>query len=398
VLLTGRDQGWRPTREQELLLRAAVLEGVPALEAWREWRARIDFDSLDRASARVVPQLYRNLVQHEVEDPLLGKLRGIYRHTWLRSQLGLRAVAGVLVAFREAGVDTLVVKGAALAALHYRDPGARPMSDIDVLVPWREATAAMRVLERCGWAPAIDGPPTRHIPYRHAIGFREPRGGELDLHWNALIECCGPGVDDAFWEAAVPLELAGVSTKALCPADQLLQVCVHGARWSRVPLIRWVADAVILLRSAGDTMDWNRLVEEAARRQLVVMTERALTYLAARFQVAVPVTVLTRLRALPRRRFERAECRIKSRARPFRLLGDLPVALFQFLRLADGTLAGRRGVALGDYLAYRWRIEDRSRLPVRVLGKVARRLVRVPLEHFAATARASRGQLVRRLR
>jgi hypothetical protein len=380
------------------LLRAAVSKGAPALEAWREWRARIDLDSLDRASVKLVPQLYRNLVEHDVQDPLLGKLRDMYRYAWLRSQLRLGTTASVLTALREAGIDTLVLKGAALAALHYRDHGARPMSDVDVLVPWTEAAAAMGVLARCGWVPGVDGPPTRHIPYRHAIGFHDAQGGHLDLHWNALIECCGPGVDDAFWRAAVPLKVAGVSTKALCPADQLLHVCVHGAKWSPTPLIRWIADAVILLRSAGDTMDWNRLVEEAARRQVVVMTERALAYLATRFEVAVPVAVLARLRAIPRRRFEQAECRAKSEARAFRILGDLPVALFQFLRLTDGLSAGRRAVTLGDYLAYRWHVEDRPHLTLCVLRKAVRRLVRVPLGRVGLPARASRGELVRHLR
>jgi Uncharacterised nucleotidyltransferase len=394
--LEGED-ACHPTREQELLLRAAVLQGMAALEAWREWRALVEIEALDRASLRLLPQLYRNLVQHGVADPWLGKLKGIYRYAWSRNQLMLGATAGVLAAFRAAGIETLILKGVALSALHYRDRGARPMDDIDVLVPWRHAASAMRLLEGCGWAPCVAGPAAVHIAYRHALGFRTPKGGELDLHWNVLLESCHPGAAASFWRAAVPLEVAGISTKALCPADQLLHVCVHGTRWSSPPPIRWIADAMMVLHSAGDTLDWNRLVEEAARRRLGVTAERALAYLVARLEAPVPVDVLARLRAMPRWRFERLEYHAKSRPRAARLLGDLPVVLFHFLRLTEGASLGRRLVVLNDYLRYRWGVESPLQVPLRAIAKASRRLVRVPLGRIAEAARALRGEPARRL-
>jgi hypothetical protein len=344
-----------------------------------------------------LPQLYRNLLQHGAADPWLGKLKGIYRYAWSRNQLMLGATAGVLAAFRAAGIETLVLKGVALAALHYRDRGARPMDDIDVLVPWRHAAAAMGILEGRGWAPCLAGPAAVHIPYRHALGFRTPKGGELDLHWNVLLESCRPDGAESFWRAAVPLEVAGISTKALCPADQLLHVCVHGARWSSPPPIRWIADAMMVLQSAGAALDWSRLVEEAARRRLVVVAERALAYLVARLEARVPVDVLARLRAMPRWRFERLEYHAKSRPRAARLLGDLPVVLFQFLRLTEGASPGRRLVALDDYLRYRWGVEGPLQVPLRAIAKASRRLVRVPLGRITRVARAPQREPARHL-
>lgn len=389
-------EGWQPTAEQALLLRAAVLQKAPALEAWRRWRARSDFDALDRTSLKLVPQLYRNLVQHDVTDPLLGKLKGIYRFAWSRSQIRLRTTAGVLTALHEAGVATLVLKGLALAALHYRDHGARPMDDVDVLVPWSQAAAAMDVLTSNGWAAPAAGPPTRHIAYRHAAEFREPAGGKLDLHWNVFFECCGPAWDESFWRAAVPVEIGGVRTRALCPADQLLHVCVHGAVGTGPSPIRWIADAAMILRSAADRVDWDRLVDEAARRRLVVTTARALAYLADQFDLAVPAGVLDRLRRRPRRWFEGLECRAKSRSRAPRILGDLPPAIFHLARLADGAGGGGRRVGLTEYLAYRWHIDKRSDVPSRIARKALRRLLRVPVERLAGVRRVSQAEPARR--
>ena len=51
-----RPDAW-PTREQERLLRAALLRGPLALEAWDEWKAGADMDHLDAGSYRLLPQL-----------------------------------------------------------------------------------------------------------------------------------------------------------------------------------------------------------------------------------------------------------------------------------------------------------------------------------------------------
>jgi hypothetical protein len=397
LMLIESPRTYRLRPEHELLLRAAVLHGEPALEAWRQWAERIDINALDGASLRLVPQLFRNLQQHDVRAPSMETLKAIYRHAWSRSQLKLRTVADAVRTLRDGGVDTLLLKGVALAVLHYRDLGARPMADVDVLIPWHQAPAAIRILVRAGWSPAFTGSVAKHMRYRHALPLREPGRGDLDLHWNILFECCGPDQDEACWQAAVPVEVAGVETKALCPADQLLHVIVHGSTWGSSPPIRWVADACVVLRSAGDRLDWSRVVREAERRHLVVAIERALAYLAARFDAAVPREVLERLRAVRPRRFERLEHQAKAQPRAAKLLGDLPLALFQFLRLTDDASPGRRCVVLGDYLAYRWHIESPSHVPLRVIEKAARRIISVPLGRLAAAVRDSRGERVSRV-
>jgi hypothetical protein len=381
---------YRLKREHELLLRAAALQGESALQAWREWRARIDLQALDPTSLRLLPLLYRNLQRHDVQDPVMGKLKDVYRDAWWRNQLRMGTAAEAVRTLQDGGVDTLVLKGVALAALHYRDYGARPMADVDVLVPWSQAAAAIGILSRSGWTPAFTEPVARHIRYRHAVAFRGPQGGNLDLHWNMLFECCGPGQDEACWRAAVPVAVCGVPTKALCPADQLLHVSVHGATWGSSPPIHWIADALIILQSAGDMLDWNRLVDEAERRHLVVTIKRALAYLAERFNAAVPVAALDRL-AVRRRWFETLEQRAKSQPRTSKLLGDLPVVLFHFRRLTHGASAGRRWHALADYLAYRWHIDSTSHVPRRILEKATRRMVFVTLGRFAAAMRSWRG-------
>ena len=122
---------------------------------------------------------------------------------------------------------------------------------------------------------------------QHRVG-----GHSLDLHRYALAQAAS---DDAFWSAAVEIELWNVPTRALCPADQLLHVAVHGARWNPVPPVRWLADAVAIERSAGAGLDWDRLVGEASRRGVTTTVAAALECLVGTVGFALPDGVLERL-------------------------------------------------------------------------------------------------------
>ncbi|MFH1303080.1 MAG: nucleotidyltransferase family protein, partial [Planctomycetota bacterium] len=100
---------------------------------------------------------------------------------------------------------------------------------------------------------------------RHGHEFNNPMGQSLDLHWHVVAGCCYPGADREFWDMAISISGYDVPTKSLCPTDQLLHVCVHGAKWNSIPSIRWVADAFVIVNSSSSQIDWNRLSALADR-------------------------------------------------------------------------------------------------------------------------------------
>ena len=63
--------------------------------------------------------------------------------------------------------------------------------------------------------------------------------------------------------------------------------------------LRWIADALTVIRSSGDELDWNRLVERAAARECTVTLAGGLSFLEREFQPGIPVDVIERLRAAP---------------------------------------------------------------------------------------------------
>ena len=299
--------GCWPDREQELLLRAAVAPPERALAAWREWTRHFDIaeDHLDVGSYRLLPTVYRNLRGQLHQDPQIGRLEGLYKRNWYINQLAFADGAKVLQALHDAGIDALLLKGCPLALRFYADLGERPMNDIDLLVAPGDALAAARVLGELGWRP--DAPLSGStLAHAHAHGFRRERSSaELDLHWHVLYFCQDQAVTRRFLEAAVPMRLNGVATRTLCSADHLLCVCLHGLMWDEVPPMRWVVDAMLLLRSDAQPIDWPRLLAMARACRGSLSLHAALSYLRERFDVAVPEAVLEELACTPTTRLER---------------------------------------------------------------------------------------------
>jgi hypothetical protein len=364
-----------PTAAQRLLLRAALLEGTPAVDAWREWRQQVNFDGMDEASAVLLPQLARNLSLLGVEDPILPRLRGMRRRVWTQNTERLLETASLIRTLEEAGIATLVLKGAALSIAYYPDRGLRPMTDTDLLVPTRLARPVMALFMDKGWVPAGWVPEARRpeltIGVHHAHEFRHPGGQKVDLHWHVLWECGAPDADDDFWAAAVPLDLLGTPARTLCPTDQLLHVCVHGAHWSGTPSIRWAADAHMILRGPGVSIDWDRLVAQARRRGLVLPMRATLSLLVEILGAPVPPAVLATLRGIAVPWTQRVEHATGTRAVRRPSIALLNRACHNHRRYA-GRRFGRSLLGFPRYLRSSYEQESFWGL-AGVLGRMSRR-------------------------
>lgn len=289
-----------PRTTQELLLKAALLPGEACAEAFRRWMTTADIDHLDEGSFRTLPQLYRNLRAQGIQHPFITRLKGIHHRAWYKNQVLFAEVDSVLKRFHDSGIRTMLLKGLPLSVLHYQDFGARPMRDIDVLVPEEMAADAMRLMVERYWTPQLNVPPDLPRLYkraRHAAGFKDREGRECDLHWHVLHWWPWPDADEEFWRNSIPLEFQGVRTRTLDPTDQLVHICAHAAEWQPTPAIRWVADAVMVLNSPAG-IDWDRIRRYARQRKLALFLAVALSYLRERMDAPVPGAVLDYLFAM----------------------------------------------------------------------------------------------------
>src|SRR4051794_7774713 len=189
---------WRPDPVQELLLEAALRLGAEARQVWEQCAEEHALDEVPVAVRGLLPAVYRNLASSP-GVPELARLRGIHRHEWYRNQLLFDAAGRLITVLREAGIPVMVLKGGALAVLHYGDAGSRPMGDVDLLVPPALADEALAVVEGAGWH--ADPPAPRDVlSVSHAWTYGDGQNGHVDLHWRALPY--SRASEDDFWAAA----------------------------------------------------------------------------------------------------------------------------------------------------------------------------------------------------
>jgi putative nucleotidyltransferase-like protein len=365
-----------PSSRQELLLRAALLDGRDAVGAWEQLRPELDIDTLEEGGFALLPLVYRRLREAEVEDPELPRLRGIYRHTWSRNQLALDELTGLVRHLANAGVAAAPIRGVSTLVRYYSELGLRPIPEFELFVPEEDASAAVRAVGRLGWAPAD---PDREAVAEGwpALRLRGPQGGRtFVLHWRLLPEfegTAGPGASAELWERMEPLMLGDEEMRALAPEDELLHTCLTGARSTPFTNLQWIADATLTVR-ATPQLDWERVLAGASRRRAELRLRDALTYLRRAVDPPVPPEVMTSLAAVRPTTRDRLAHRVAASGG--KVAGEFPRALSQYIRATAGSGSLRTVVGVPAFLRETWKLDHTWEVPLHAVRKGVRGLVR----------------------
>lgn len=187
-----------------------------------------------------------------------------------------------------AGLQPMVIKGAAIAD-RYREPGLRPMDDLDILVRPDQHRLATEALRRAGWRT------TRRQGPKYSLSLSHPAmpGLPVDLHHDLAVP-----VDQVFrftaadlWEAGQTRSLFGVPAFVPAPASELLLLATHaGKPYHNFDRLLWAVDAAVIIDAAsasGTPIDWN-WVQEVSRRAAARSALAVLLAQAARLGAQCP--------------------------------------------------------------------------------------------------------------
>ena len=350
-----------PNERQKLLLRAALVDDA---RAWERVRGQLDADDPDRVDYPLLALLYRRLEKVGADDPSVAKLRGIYRRTWYVNQLRRDGAKDVVDATRP--LEALVFDGWELVLRYYGDLGLRDVAALHLLVRPRHVEPAARTLAELGWRPLLEA------RGRWPASFENGRGDICFVHSRPFGEFAAParGIEaDDVWERAIAFDFAGVPAQTLGEADELLQVCLNGARVNERPSVIWIADAIAVLRRGS--VDWDRVVLQARRLRATLRAGDALAFVREELDAPVPEGVVEALRLTPARSREMLAHRAAAgRWSPV----GAPETLTRFLRLTSDDSLPR---ALGDlpaFLREDWGLESAAQVPLEAARKTAARL------------------------
>ncbi len=360
-----------PNLEQIELLKASLLSGDSAREAWQQWSRQIDFDQIDPASYKLLPLVFRNPALERIQDPIFSKCRGVYRQTWVENQLRWKKILPILMQLLDANVGKIVLlKGIAMILHYYRDFGIRVIGDIDILIDRERLPIADRFLRHSGWLPntvRVDLKNKEHLERWHALNFTCGSELQLDLHWSFIQEN-SPQMD-----VQVLAEATEIHNHLYVPnsTDLFLQTCVHGAKQSPVPLIRWIADAMTILKHSK--IDWERFEKLAKIAHVCQPLSLALQFLVREFHADIPQEMAQVLKSSTSLHLEILEYRFHARGYP-------EVADWYRYCLNRGYLSmGRQFLHLGKYLQITARLRSPLFIPFFAVYWIFKRLRRLRL-------------------
>lgn len=249
---------------------------------------------------RVSPLVYAALKDSDLCPPAaLEQLKGVYYEITRFNLLLGRTLAEILGALHTAGVEVIVLKGMALMESLYRNPGLRPVTDMDILVHPADVPAALEALQGLSWTPTADTEPFLGAveDHRTEMALQNPRLMTLlDLHWGLLKSWFYKRHirQTDLWETARPLPERGAGVQQLGPEASLVFLAAHWFRHDEQELL-WLHDIALTVSAHEGKMDWQRVLTHTRAWGLVLSMRAALRRAAAELGAPVPADVMRAL-------------------------------------------------------------------------------------------------------
>jgi Uncharacterised nucleotidyltransferase len=186
--------------------------------------------------------------------------------------------------FPTANLEALVIKGPVLSVRCYGDPALRQYGDLDLIVRDKDVLRTSKLMISLGYEPTV---PLGAIHAKKIPGeynFRQKTSRLLiEFHTELTFRYHPrPLPLEHLFERSTPVSFDSREVPALCPEDELILICVHGAKhfWERLIYVADVAAFVCVQK-----LDW-ALVESAAeevgaKRMLYVGLQLAADLLGA---------------------------------------------------------------------------------------------------------------------
>jgi putative nucleotidyltransferase-like protein len=199
--------------------------------------------------------------------------------------------------FRDAGLDILLVKGPTLALRAFGDTGARQYGDLDFLVRQKDILRATELMIIAGYKPKIPVKAInpKKIPGQYVfVRIAAPLLVELHTERTMRYFPRGLPIEDFFARRQL-LNVDGHQIPALAIEDELILICIHGAKhlWERLSLIADVA--AFVARQTG--LNWERSFATARAVGAERMLDTGLLLAGNLLGAALPQNVQARLQS-----------------------------------------------------------------------------------------------------
>jgi hypothetical protein len=277
----------------------------------------LNWDYILESSMRhdIQPLLYWNLdkidTRKNVPVEIMAILKKVYYRNVLRNMSIYDQLGIVLNAFKDAGIDVIVLKGAFLAEIVYGNIGLRSLNDVDLLIEKEDLHKVNKELAQLRYDVPVY-PTKLHEKLVDQLAFDKEihyinhvKNILIDIHWDITPSDSFFQIDiRKFWENAQSVKIAGVQTLMLAPEDLLQHLCLHLNKHiddnSSVPPFQFkgFCDIAEVIRHYDKNINWNYLVQNSKNYRIEKQMYQGLYIVNKFFGAFVPIDVLRDLKTI----------------------------------------------------------------------------------------------------
>jgi hypothetical protein len=256
-------------------------------------------------------RLQRTAALESLTQEVRRSLQTAYYQAAAANAIQRQELANVLGVLGGAGVEAVLLKGAALAYTVYDDPISRLRGDIDAWIPADQLPTAITALEAHGYRSRdkSDRPPAlislvggeqqmvSHVPGTGLIELQSPAFRGEWTRRTTYVDHAG------VWSRCVAVEIEGHKTLVMAPEDGLILLCHHQAisHQFSFPWGRGLLDVHLVVGIAAP--DWSEVVARAQTWRLATVLWTVFCLARQLFDTPVPDEVLEALAPAPWRRW-----------------------------------------------------------------------------------------------
>jgi predicted nucleotidyltransferase len=228
---------------------------------------------------RISPQVYMLLVRNKKLECTPEYFQVFLRERYLRTlyinMLIKHELEAIISRFENKKVEMIPLKGIVFAENSFGHLGARPTSDIDILVKREEIPLAIKLVKELGFEIEEKPNPTHfHLSYSKDVPCLDfPL--TIEIHWDILKESTSDLDIQKFWEEATPY-LRYKHIKELSVYHTFYMICLHGWRHN-MDSLKYFIDIIQLIYLYQDNLDYHRLFEEAVAHKTLKRIRRTLS-------------------------------------------------------------------------------------------------------------------------
>ncbi|MGE7760201.1 nucleotidyltransferase family protein [Peribacillus sp. NPDC097895] len=182
----------------------------------------------------------------------------LYQNMLIKNQTGQ-----ILCEFERSEIDVIPLKGTSFSEKHFGHLGARPTSDIDLLIKADYIEQAIEIVRRTGYTQK-----EKQVPYHFHSSFSKSLPESkvpltVELHWDILKKYTANLEISEFWKEAYPINDSSY-VKQLSDYHLFYMICLHGWRHN-MDSLKYFIDIIHLLMNLD--IDYKRLIEDAKRHK-----------------------------------------------------------------------------------------------------------------------------------